>query len=84
MVCGCRTTPRGLCPHTKPPCGCVSGGPCWHKEGSEKKLQKRKLWAILLSNGRLSTIIRDHKDELTHICGSGEKVVRVEVREIHK
>ncbi len=47
-----------------------------------KKLQKRKLWAIMLTNGRLSTMIYDNKAELTQHIGTGEKVVRVEVREI--
>ncbi len=47
-----------------------------------KKLQKRRLWAIMLTNGRLSTVINDNKGELQQHCGAGEKVVRVEVQEI--
>ncbi len=47
-----------------------------------KKLQKRKMWAVLLPNGRLSTMIYDRKSELQQHCGAGEKVVRVEVREM--
>ena len=82
LGCGCSTTPKGLCPHTKPPCACVAGGPCWHKDGWVKKLQKRRMWAIMLTNGRLSTVINDNKGELQQHCGAGEKVVRVEVQEI--
>lgn len=49
-----------------------------------KKLQKRKLWAILKANGRLSTVIDDDKRELGKGCFPGETVVRVEIREIRK
>lgn len=51
-----------------------------------KKLQKRKAWAIMFANGRLSLTLWDRKRALERLrgCGSGEKIVKVEIRELRK